>query len=62
MVFNLETGGFAEQAIVLSFGSRCVDRQTWGGHVRTLNKHIIYLGTSQLLTIVHTFPRLIRKS
>ena len=41
MVFNLKTGGL-ERAIVLSFGSRCVDRQTWGGHVWTLNKQIVY--------------------
>lgn len=37
MVFKFKTGGFAEQAIVLSFGSRCVDRQAWGGHVQALN-------------------------
>lgn len=36
MVFKFKTGGFAEHALVLSFGSRCVDRQPWGGHVQTL--------------------------
>lgn len=53
MVFKFKTGGFADHALVLSFGSRCVDRQTWGGHVQTLPRN-----QAKMLTLLHHEPQL----